>query len=103
MDISDKTISTIIASGKTAFIKCEVFLNGDNIFTHCIRDNDNTFLTKDSINYIQGGRRKKKGLQSPGGRQGSSSSEGSSDGPTDSSCQFLKQQKIYLRMKACLC
>lgn len=45
------------------------------------------FLTKDSINYIQ----KKKDLQSPGGRQGSSSSERSSDGPTDSSCQLLKQ------------
>lgn len=33
----------------------------------------------------------KKDLQSPGGRQGSSSSERSSDGPTDSSCQLLKQ------------
>lgn len=29
-------------------------------------------------------------LHSPGGRQGSSSSEGSSDGPTDSSCQRSK-------------
>lgn len=38
--------------------------------------------------------KEKKSLQSPGGRQGSSSSEGSSDGPNDSSCQTSKQQTI---------